>query len=91
LLRARSDDPKAQPFYRAFEAVGGRAADEAFIALRIVLAGLDADDERVRVLRALVRTVRSGGPDAAEARTAYAAALTRSPADGSTAADAPTA
>jgi hypothetical protein len=84
LLASRSNDPKAQPFYRALEAVGARAADEAFIALRIVLAGLPTDDERVRLVRSLVNTVRAGGPGAAEARAAYAAALTRSPAAGNT-------
>ena len=33
ILAERSSEPAAEPFYRAFEAVGARAADEAFIAL----------------------------------------------------------
>ncbi len=55
LLAAPSESAAAAPFYRAFEAVGVRAADEALIALRLVLAGQDASDGRVRRLRALAR------------------------------------
>jgi hypothetical protein len=84
VLAARSPDPKAQAFYRAIEAIGARAADEAFIALRLVLAGLEADDRNVARLRALVRTARTNGPDAAQARADYETELRRSPADGST-------
>lgn len=83
ILAAQSPDPKAQPFYRAIEAIGARAADEAFIALRLVLAGLENDDSNVARLRSLVKTVRGKGPDAEGARAAYAAELTRSPAAGS--------
>jgi hypothetical protein len=53
LLRERSPDPAAAPFYRALDAVGVRAADEALIALRLVLAGMPPSDEAVRRLRAL--------------------------------------
>jgi hypothetical protein len=63
LLGDRSDLASAQPFYRALEAVGARAADEAFIALRLVLAGKEADNDAVRRLRALAtvaRTARAG-------------------------------
>jgi hypothetical protein len=75
VLKARSSDPKAAPFYRAFEAVGARAADEALIALRLILAGLETDDAAVAKLRALVKTARAGGAPADEARAAYAAML----------------
>lgn len=54
LLAERSEVPAAQPYYRAFEAIGARAADEALLALRSVLAGHSADDERVKALRAAV-------------------------------------
>ncbi|TAM56239.1 hypothetical protein EPN52_14055 [bacterium] len=54
LLAKRSELPAAQPYYRAFEAVGARAADEALLALRSVLAGHHADDEHVKTLRAAV-------------------------------------
>ena len=47
LLGERSDDPAAAPFYRALDAVGVRAADEAFIALRLVLAKRTPDDDTV--------------------------------------------
>ncbi|HXP92860.1 MAG TPA: hypothetical protein VN905_05270 [Candidatus Binatia bacterium] len=79
LLAARSDDQKAAPFYRALEMVGARAADEALIALRLVLAGVDSDDEHVKRLRGLVKTVRAGGSAADGARAAYAAEIRQSP------------
>jgi hypothetical protein len=60
LLAERSDDPAAAPFYRAFEAVGARAADEAFIALRLVLAGKPPEDDAVRRLRGLTAVARAG-------------------------------
>ena len=59
LLEERSDDPAAAPFYRALEAVGVRAADEAFVALRLVLAGRAPDDAAVRHLRALSGVARA--------------------------------
>jgi hypothetical protein len=59
LLADRTPDPAAAPFYRALEAVGVRAADEAFVALRIVLAGGTPNDERVRRVRALSALARS--------------------------------
>jgi hypothetical protein len=79
LLADRSSDPKAAPFYRAFTAVGAHAADEALIALRLVLAGLENDDQAVMQLRGLAKTARAGGPQGQEARAAYAAMLTPSP------------
>jgi len=59
ILAERSPDPAAQPFYRAFEAVGARAADEAFVALRLILAGKGSDDAGVRRLRALAAVARN--------------------------------
>jgi hypothetical protein len=59
LLANRSTAAAAAPFYRALEAVGARAADEAFIALRLVLAGRSPDDDAVRRLRALAGIARA--------------------------------
>jgi len=59
LLAERSPDAAAAPFYRALDAVGARAADEAFIALRLVLAGRAPADEAVRRLRALAGVSRA--------------------------------
>jgi hypothetical protein len=62
-LADRSENAAAAPFYRALEAVGARAADEAFIALRLVLAGHAPDDDAVKRLRAiasLARAARTG-------------------------------
>jgi hypothetical protein len=59
LLTDRSQAPAAAPFYRALEAVGVRAADEAFVAVRLIVAGRPADDDRVRRLRALSTLVRA--------------------------------
>lgn len=85
LLAERSALPKAAPFYRALEAVGVRAADEALIALRLVLAGREPSDERVRRLRALsgiARAVRNGDERAQVAiRKRDAAALADVPRD----------
>ncbi len=60
-LAERSALPAAQPFYRALDAVGVRAADEAFIALRLVLAGKEASDDAVRRLRAIAAVARAAG------------------------------
>ena len=58
-LAHRSDLPAAAPFYRALEAVGARAADEAFVALRLIVAGRTADDAAVRRLRAVAGVARA--------------------------------
>lgn len=58
-LAERAEAPAAAPFYRALEAVGVRAADEAFVALRLIAAGYPASDERVRRLRALAAIARA--------------------------------
>jgi len=75
LLEHRSEDPAAAPFYRALARIGPRAADEALIALRLVLAGKKAADDSVRVLRDCVATARAGGEESAAARDAYFAEL----------------
>ncbi len=69
LLARRSPLPAAAPFYRALEAVGTRAADEALIALRLVLAGFPPSDERVRRLRTLTAIARASANDDRKALT----------------------
>lgn len=59
VLADRVDAPAAAPFYRALEAVGVRAADEAFLALRLILAGRTPDDDAVRRLRAYAAVARA--------------------------------
>jgi hypothetical protein len=58
-LGDRVSAPRALPFYRALEAVGERAADEALIALRLVIAGKAPDDDSVRRLRSLAKLARN--------------------------------
>jgi hypothetical protein len=67
VLAERSPLPAAAPFYRALEAVGTRAADEALIALRLVLAGREPSDEAVRGLRALGALARAAAENDATA------------------------
>jgi hypothetical protein len=74
VLQHRIDDPRAAPFYRAFEAIGTRAADESLIAIRAIAAGKAPDDELIRKLRDLVKLARAGKrgePEAESARSAY--------------------
>jgi hypothetical protein len=66
-LREPSADPKAQPFYRALQTVGARAADEALIALRVVLGGKTPDDETIVAVRAARARAKAGEPGAREA------------------------
>lgn len=73
-LRDRSDDPRAQPFYRALEAIGTRAADDALLALRLVLGGNAATDAAIVAARAARAAVQAGNPGA---REAYQAAVGR--------------
>ncbi len=65
-LRDRSSDPRAQPFYRALETVGARAADEALLALRLVLGGNAASDATILAARAARAAVKAGRPGARE-------------------------
>jgi len=71
-LGSPSDDPRAQPFYRALRTVGARAADEALLALRLVLGGRTPNDEAVIAARQARAAAREDGPDA---RAAYFAAV----------------
>ncbi len=71
-LAERSDDPQAQPFYRALERIGAKAADEALLALRLVLSGRAPSDDAIRALRETRARAQAG--DAA-ARTAYLRAV----------------
>jgi hypothetical protein len=71
-LRERVAAQPALPFYRALEAVGERAADEALIALRLVIAGKPPDDDAVRRVRGLVTLVRR--PERAAQADAFAKA-----------------
>jgi hypothetical protein len=57
-LRDRVPAERAGPFYRALEAVGVRAADEALVALRLVIGGKTPDDDAVRRLRGLALLAR---------------------------------
>ncbi|MGH7708560.1 MAG: hypothetical protein ACREM6_11645 [Vulcanimicrobiaceae bacterium] len=70
LLADPSSLPAAAPFYRGLQAVGARAADEALIALRLVLAGREPTDDAVRRLRAVCARARSS-LDGASARAEY--------------------
>jgi len=67
-LAERTDEPKAQPFYRALERLGARAADEALLALRLVLARETPSDEAIIALRELRTKAQAGD---AQARAAY--------------------
>ena len=78
LLRERIDDPRAAPFYRAFEAIGARAADESLLAIRALAAGKAPDDALVRRLRDFMRLARAGkrgDPEVEAARSAFSKEL----------------
>ncbi len=74
VLRDRVPIAAALPFYRALEAVGVRAADEALIALRLTLAGTSASDEIVRRVRGLAAL--AAAPDRAAIDAAWTKAGT---------------
>lgn len=59
LLRDRSANEAAAPFYRALERLGAQADDLALIALRLVLSGRAPSDDGVRRLRALSGIARA--------------------------------
>jgi ADP-ribose pyrophosphatase YjhB (NUDIX family) len=76
LLAEPSAQPAAAPFYRALAAVGGRAADEAFIALRLAMQGETPTDAAVRELREILGQARSAkGEERDTACAAYRARL----------------
>jgi len=74
-LAHRSADPRAQPFYRALEAVGVRAADDALLALRLVLGGHAATDDAVIAARAARAAAKAGQPGARESYLRAAGAV----------------
>jgi hypothetical protein len=76
-LRERSPEPRAQPFYRALETIGARAADEALLALRLVLGGKLAADETIVEARAARARARAGDPGARDAYFAAVGVITR--------------
>ena len=76
-LRDRSPEPRAQPFYRALETVGVRAADEALLALRVVLGGKTADDETIVAARAARALAKAGETGARDAYFAAVGVITR--------------
>ena len=67
--------PAAMPFYEGMRQLGERTPDLSLLALRIVLGGKKADDERVVQLRDLAARARKGGDDGMAARTAYVHSL----------------
>lgn len=71
LLSDREENSEAAPFYRALDILGAKAADEALMALRLVLAGKPAEDQSIKRMRKNVAASRKGGPDAPEAREDY--------------------
>jgi hypothetical protein len=77
LLAEPSSQPAAAPFYRALTAVGTRAAQEAFIALRLAMAGEVPADAAVREVRALLARAQAASDEAEReiARAEYRARL----------------
>jgi hypothetical protein len=75
LLENRPHERAAAAFYEGFERLGARTPDLALIALRLVLAGVKADDAAVTRARDLIARVHAGDP---AAREEYRA-LVRSP------------
>ena len=71
VLRHRAALPAAAAFYEGIRLLGSRTPDLTFIALRLVLAGKPADDERVTRLRDIVQRARGTGPDRQAAVQAY--------------------
>jgi hypothetical protein len=72
LLENRPPAPGAAPFYEGLQRLGARTPDLALIALRLVLAGLKADDATVTTVRDLIARVHAGDP---AARDEYRALL----------------
>lgn len=71
LLAHRQEAEQAAPFYRALDILGAKAADEALMALRLVLAGKAPADETIKAMRKCVAAARKGGEDAQGAKDAY--------------------
>lgn len=66
LLENRPQERAAAAFYEGFERLGARTPDLALIALRLVLAGVKADDAAVTRARDLIARVHAGDPAARE-------------------------
>jgi hypothetical protein len=64
LLEDRPREQAAAAFYEGLERLGARTPDLALIALRLVLAGMKADDEGVTRVRDLIARVHAGDPAA---------------------------
>ncbi len=75
LLKKRPEVPGASAFYEGIRMLGPRTPDLTLIALRLVLAGKPADDERVVRLREIVERARAKGDDSQKAADAYRKAL----------------
>jgi hypothetical protein len=71
LLKQRADVPGAAAFYQGIQMLGPKTPDLTLIALRLVLAGKTADDERVVRLRGIVDRARAKGIDVQSAIDAY--------------------
>lgn len=71
LLARRADAPGAAAFYQGIQMLGPKTPDLTLIALRLVLAGKTADDERVVRVRQLVERARANGADRQDAVDAY--------------------
>lgn len=71
LLAHRASAPGAAAFYQGIEMLGPKTPDLTLIALRLVLAGKTADDERVVRVRQLVERARANGADRQDAVDGY--------------------
>jgi hypothetical protein len=64
LLQNRPHEQAAAAFYEGLERLGARTPDLALIALRLVLAGVKADDATVTRARDFIARVHAGDPAA---------------------------
>jgi hypothetical protein len=72
LLASPARAEGASPFYEGMRLLGARTPELTLIALRLVLAGMRADDEAVVRLRRIVERARTGDR---QARNEYHALL----------------
>ncbi len=66
LLENRPGSHDASAFYEGLERLGARTPDLALIALRLVIAGVKADDARVIQVRDCIARTRAGDVEARE-------------------------
>jgi hypothetical protein len=78
LQSGRSSVAGTAAFYQGIALLKERVPDLSLMALRIVEAGMQATDESVIRLRALVERARAGGADGERARLEYYEFLTKS-------------